>query len=96
MFTTFSYKAYLTLHILCPVSITVQLSAVDDGTGVITCSRWKNKSGDEEDSTGEELGILITVHGRIRKYNDERQLIADYTSILSGSPNDDLVHGILP
>ena len=60
------------------------------------CSRWKNKPGDEEDSTREELGMLIKVHGRIKKYNNERQLIVDYKSILSDLPNDDLVDDIPP
>jgi len=64
---------------------------VDDGTGVIMCSRWKNKPGDEEDSTREELGMLIKVHGRIKKYNNERQLIVDYKR-KERNPNAEVLH----
>eukprot|EP00112_Aurelia_sp_Birch-Aquarium-sp1_P003823 Seg1430.16 transcript_id=Seg1430.16/GoldUCD/mRNA.D3Y31 product="CST complex subunit STN1" protein_id=Seg1430.16/GoldUCD/D3Y31 len=34
---------------------------VDDGTGVITCCKWKKKSEDEEFYSGIRLGMLVKV-----------------------------------
>ena len=38
---------------------------------------------DEEDSIGIELGMLVKVHGKIKEFDDKRQLTVEFLRILS-------------
>ena len=60
----------------------VFISIVDDGTGVITCCKWKKKPEEEEYYSGITLGMLVKVDGKIRIFREERQINVEMMSIL--------------
>ena len=57
-------------------------STVDDGTGVITCCKWKKQPEDDEKYTSITLGLLVKVDGKIKIFREERQINVEMMSIL--------------
>lgn len=49
-------------------------TAVDDGTGVLPCCKWRKKEDSDEGLFIPRLGQLVSIFGRLSEYRNEKQL----------------------
>ena len=54
---------------------------VDDGSGTIPCCCWHSSDPNEDRTQSYNLGQLVTVHGKISVFREQRQLTVDQICI---------------
>ena len=62
---------------------------VDDGTGVLNCTQWRQENDGEEGII--KLGQLVSVWGRLSEYRNEKELTVT-TIVEQKEPNSEPLH----
>ena len=64
---------------------------VDDGTGVISCTQWRQEPDSDKGLVIPELGQLVSIWGKVSEYKAEKQL-AVTTIVEHSDPNAEPLH----
>ena len=56
------------------VCVCVCVCAVDDGSGVLSCTQWRRSEDSSEGLYVPSIGQLVSVFGRVEEYRAEKQL----------------------
>ena len=65
---------YIHSHYFCIVCVCVCVCAVDDGSGVLSCTQWRRSEDSSEGLYVPSIGQLVSVFGRVEEYRAEKQL----------------------
>lgn len=75
---------------VCRICIII-MYVVDDGTGVISCTQWRQEADSDKGLVLPELGQLVSIWGKVSEYKAEKQLTVT-TIVEHADPNAEPLH----